>query len=62
MSNLLPRDQFPAALDTGEYVLRTLEEFRSGYDTLCAGIAGELPPDPTFPTITWTLSPVTPSH
>ena len=51
MSQLLPRDQFPPGLDRGDYVPLGFEEFRHGYDVFSAGIAGELPPDPTFPTI-----------
>jgi len=50
MSKLLPRSQFPAGLDKGDYVALTAEEFRAGYDTFSAGIAGELPVDPAFPT------------
>jgi hypothetical protein len=40
MSELLPRDQ---------YVALSLAEFREGYDTFSAGLAGELPLGPTFP-------------
>jgi hypothetical protein len=46
---ILPRDQFLPGLDRGNYVGLTIEEFREGYDMFSAGLAGELPIDPTFP-------------
>lgn len=46
-----PRGRFPPDLDTGsDYAALSSGEFRAGYDTFSAGIAGKLPFDPTFPT------------
>lgn len=35
----------------GEFVPLGVEEFRHAYDVFSAGVAGELPPDPSFPTL-----------
>jgi hypothetical protein len=59
----MSREKPTLGIDGGEFVPLTVEEFRRGYATFDAGMKGELPPDPDFPTeyrdaVTGNASPV----
>ena len=51
MSSLLPRNEFPPGLDRGEFVALTVAAFMEACDLFGAVMAGELPPDPDFPSV-----------